>query len=255
MKSFRQFLEEAQESPNSRGVLVHGNKIFVGVEHGVKPTFSPEVHNMIQSHMQQHGYYHEGNGGDAKALSGITGNHQYHGSWDDSVDKHLHTDSNGNRFTPYHHLSNLFGNSPEGTQQTVNTLSNNPNTTIRDAIKQNSHKLYPGAPVAPQHVDKFFNEAGQKFSRMADQPATPDNLHAIFKAGRNDCWDENGAEKNTPIGNMASKFNSDREDHILSNKSGPGVYFIGSGHLPSMVSKLRNNGVQSKYIGGSTAHL
>jgi hypothetical protein len=255
MKTFRQFFEEnlqnPPESPNSRGVLVHNNKIFVGVEHGVTPQLSPEVHNMIQQHMQQHGYHHEGIGGDAEALKPITGNHQYRGSWDyDSVNKHLYTDSNGNRFTPHHHLTSMFSNSAEGTENHISMLSKNPNTSIRDSIKQNSHRLFPDAPLHPDHVDKFFNEAGEKYSSMADKPATAENVRNMLQTGRNDIWDGN-EHRNTPIGNLSQRVQDDREKHLLSDKSPPGVYFIGSGHLPSMVKRIPG----SKLIGGETAHL
>lgn len=255
MKTFKQWLKEQGPEPvNSRGVLVHGNKIFVGVAHGTTPQIDSETQALIHQHMAKHGYWHEGNAGDAPVLKSITKGFQYRGSYDeDLINPNLYKDENGKRFTPHYHLANMFGNSSEGTKQTIQRLSSNQNMSIRDAIKKHSSWLFPDAPMKPEHVDKFFSEAGSEYESLGNTKATTENLARFIQKGAADTWSDNET-KDTPVGNMAKRVQkTDREGFLLSDRSPPGVYFIGSGHIPSMSKMASEAGKPARLIGGSHA--
>ena len=255
MKTFRQFITEAtqpKEGPNTRGVLIHAGKMFVGIEHGKTPQFSPAIQQMVQKHAKEHGHWDEGNGGDAPVTKPIVkGKSQ--GSWDeDLVSRDLYTDKQGKRFTPHHHLTSLFGNlsGSEQEKQLASTMSNK-NYSVRDAIVKNQHKVFPDAPV--RNPEKFFSALGKDYNEALDSPATPENMHKFIQKGAADTWHGND-NPDTPLGQMARQVQTDREDHLI-NKAPPGVYFIGSGHLPSMKKRLEDSQLSHHMIGGSTAHL
>ena len=244
-----------KEPPNSRGVLVHGNKIFVGVNHGITPTLDKKTQSLIQQHISQHGHWDEGNGGDAEATKPITGNNESKGSFDtELVNKNLYTDRDGNRFTPYHHLTNLFGNKPGSEQEkTVASQLTDEKLSIRDALIKHNSKIYSDAPVDSNSVNRFFGKAGEDYQKIAQQKATAENVRSFLSKGTNDAWQGN-ENPDTPIGRMARQVQTERENYLM-DKAPAGVYFIGSGHLPSMTNTLQSRGVSHKLIGGSHAHL
>lgn len=255
MKTFKQFMwEQKGEPPNSRGVMVHGDKIFVGVSHGTTPTFDSKTQKMIQQHIQQHGHWDEGNGGDAEVTRPITGDAKSRGSFDeDLVNKDLYTDKEGKRFTPYHHITNLFGNLPGSEQESniAKTLSND-KTSLRDALLKNHHKIF-NTHTSEGAVNRFLAHAGSDYEEMAKKPATHENVKAFLSKGTKDAWEGNN-NPDTGVGRMARKVQTERENYLM-DRAPAGVYFIGSGHLPSMSRTLQDRGVQHTMIGGSHAHL
>ena len=258
MRTFLQHLVEnkevEKELPNSRGVLIHGSKLFVGVSHGTPPELTPQVHAMVKHHIKQYGHWNEGDGGDAKVTRNITGKAKAHGSFDtDMIDKALYTDKKGRRFLAPHHISNLFGNLPKSPQESgvINTLTN-PNMTLRDSVTVNHDKIF-GARASPEDVDTFFKQAGPHFERMSQRPADQRNVQRFIRRGAKDGWKGN-ENPDTGVGNMIRQAQLERENYLL-DKAPPGVYFIGSGHLPSMSETVRSRGIKPRLIGGSHAHL
>lgn len=253
MKTFKQFLKEQQEEPwNSRGILRVGDKIFVGVEHGVTPRLDPKMHDEIQQHMDKHGYWHEGNEGDAQALEKITKGKKYNGSYDEKlINGKLYVDEKGQRFTPHYHMSNLFGNLPGGPQekQLAQSLSHD-KLNIKDAIVKNQGKVF-GAPI--RNPDEFFNQLPKNHQKFLNLPATPENMLNFVQNGAADTWQDN-KNPDTSLGNMARKTQTERENHLL-NKAPPGVYYIGSGHISSMVNTLKTTNIPHSLVGGTHAHL
>lgn len=262
MKTFRQFIKEQQQEAepwNSRGVLRVGNKIFVGVQHGVAPTFEPKIEAEIQNNMAQNGYYHEGNGGDAKALKNITKNQPYNGSWDDLHETQRFTDPKTRlKISPYYHMNRFFGNSPEGTASNIKDLTNE-NSSIRDVMYSVGRPLiFPdkkrGSSMAKDEMNKFWDLADDKTKEFGNLPATKENLQAFVNHGAKQIWDGNDIKRDTPMGQMAYQDqNTDREGWLLSKKAPAGVYYIGSGHIPSMVNTLTNANLPHNLTGGSHA--
>jgi hypothetical protein len=255
MKTFKQFLfenEQTQEKPNSRGILFHNDKIFVGVNHGVTPQLSPDIQKIVRSHAEQHGHWDEGNGGDAEVTKPLV-KKQSKGSWDeDLINRDLYTDKKRKRFTPHYHLTNIFGNKP-GSEQEKNlahSMSDN-NLSVKDAIIKNQNKLFPHAPV--KNPEDFFENLGKDYHEAIHARATPDNIHNFIKRGAADTWHGND-NPDTPLGRMARQVQTDRENHLI-DKAPPGVYFIGSGHIPSMQKRLQDSGQSYRLVGGSKAHL
>jgi len=258
MRTFLQHLVEnkevEKELPNSRGVLIHGSKLFVGVSHGTPPELTPQVHAMVKHHIKQYGHWNEGDGGDAKVTRNITGKAKAHGSFDtDMIDKALYTDKKGRRFLAPHHISNLFGNLPKSPQEAgvINTLTNS-NMTLRDSVAANHDKIL-GSRASPEDVDTFFKQAGPHFERMSQKPADQRNVQRFIRRGAKDGWKGN-ENPDTGVGNMIRQAQLERENYLL-DKAPPGVYFIGSGHLPSMSETVRSRGIKPRLIGGSHAHL
>lgn len=253
MLRFRQYINEAKEPVNGRGVLIHGNKIFVGVSHGQTPKLDTKTNAMIQQHMDKHGHWDEGNGGDAEATRPITGKRQSNGSYDeDLINKQLYTDENGNRFSPHHHVTNLFGNLPGGEQENnlISTMSL-PDKTIHDTILHHQNHFFPG--LGQKGMSDFRTASDKKTASMLDLPATEKNVRKFIQHGTKQSWSGN-ENPDTPLGRMARQVQTDREEHLL-NKAPAGVYFIGSGHIPSMSKRLEGRKEQHQLIGGSTAHL
>lgn len=151
MRSFLHHLVEKKEVekelPNSRGVLIHGSKLFVGVNYGKPLELTPQAHALVKYHIKKYGHWDEADGSGKKDYRHITGKHKSRGSFD----------------------SDLVG----------------------AAFKKN-----------------------------------PDAL----------------------------KDPETRNSYLL-DKAPPGVYFIGSGHLPSMSETVRSRGIKPRLIGGSHAHL
>lgn len=258
MKTFKQFMCEQkkpeQEPANSRGVLVHGNKIFVGVQHGVTPNLDQKTHAMIQQHIQQHGHWDEGNGGDAEVTRPITGNAKSRGSFDENlVNRNLYTDKDGNRYTPHHHLTNLFGNLPGSEQEKniANTLADE-KLSLRDALIKHHGKIFD-APTSSGAVDRFLAKGGEEYQKMGQQKASAKNVRRFLSKGTAESW--NGNENpDTGMGRMARQVQTERENFLM-DKAPAGVYFIGSGHLPSMVNTLTQRNIKPNMVGGSHAHL
>jgi len=258
MRTFKQFLKEQQEAKqepaNSRGVLIHGNKIFVGIQHGVTPTHDKETSSLIQQHITQHGHWDEGNGGDANVTKPITGNAESRGSFDeDLINKNLYTDKEGNRYTPHHHLTNLFGNLPGSDQEkTIADKLSDDKLSLRDALIKHHTKIFD-APTSEGAVDRFLGKAGSHFQKMGQKRATPEHIKKFLSQGTKETWEGNN-NPDTGMGRMARQVQLERENYLM-DKAPAGVYFIGSGHLPSMSQTLQSRKIKPNMIGGTHAHL
>lgn len=258
MKRFKHFLREQQrEEPlDSRGVISHNGRIFVGVNHGVTPKLNADTNTIIQNAMKQNGYYHEGNGGDAEALKPLTGKHKYNGSWDDKIESDLHSDKNGNVVSPHYHMNRFFGNSPDGTKKSIEKLTN-PNATIRNTLHNNRNFLFSdkknGSTMSHNEMEKFFDNADEETQKHGDMPATKENLQKFVDHGNKQIWDGNDVRRDTPLGNMAHQDQVKDREGWLINHAPTGVYYIGSGHIPSIAKQLERGSYTM--IGGSHAHL
>lgn len=263
LKEFKQYaqqlIEAIQETTaepvNSRGVLHVGNKIFVGVNHGKTPDIDSHTRSIVQNHITKYGHWDEGNGGDAEATRPITGDAQSRGSYDeDLINKKLYTNEKGERFTPYHALTNMFGNVPRSkAERSVARQLTDKSLSLRDAIIKNHTKFF-SAPASEADVDRFIKEAGPHFQRMAGKKATTRNVLRFIQRGAKEGWKGN-SNPDTGIGNMIRKSQLERENYLLGSESPAGVYFIGSGHIPSMKGTLEQAGTMHNLVGGSHAHL
>ena len=88
MKSFREYLKENKTSFAPRGVLIHKDKIFIGVDHTVPVKITdPNLLDTIVEHGKKSGYFYEGSGktkgGDLNQDQfGLKTISDYTGGWD-----------------------------------------------------------------------------------------------------------------------------------------------------------------------------
>ena len=90
MKTFLQYISENVQSIAPHGVLVYGDKIYVGVEHGKVPTISSSLVSSIKEHGRGHGFFYEGTGPEVDIKQpkfGLSDIKDYRGGWDQKFEE------------------------------------------------------------------------------------------------------------------------------------------------------------------------
>jgi len=260
MKSFRQFLLENTDSippdPIPHGVLIYGNKIFVGADHKKPVSISDDkLLDEIKSHGSKHGFFYEGKGGDAKQpVLGLRSVEDYKGGWDEHRAKTIKASG----IQP-HHFSVLYANMDVNWPMIASDFKGN---TVFDGIlhwtKTRSNKMFGGAEVKPEHVENFLTAAsrntGQDFLRQAR--TTPvSGVQKFLKKMEEIAWPKDWNTKARTAGpELLSDEESDsRNAHVIDNM-GPGVYITGAGHLLQIADLLKKREETFQMHGGSAAH-
>lgn len=252
MLSFRQFLTENKDSI-PQGVLVYGDKIFVGSEHSKDIEISDtKILNKIKSHGSEHGFFYEGDGGDAKQpVFDLASMKDYKGGWDEHRAKSI-ADSG---IQP-HNLSILNSNVDVNWPKIKQDFKGK---TVFDGIlnwaRTNTEKLFGGAKVEPEHVESFLTasskKTGQNFLSMAKTTPTSgvkEFLKKIEKIAWPNDWDTKKRTAGPEL--LVDKENESRNAHVIDNM-GPGVYIAGSGHLKQVADLLKQRGEKFQMHGGS----
>lgn len=250
MKTFRQFIREQKESEAPRGVIIDGNKAFVGKAHKEPLILSDELLEKIKEIGNKYGYWYEGNGGDILSSSPLpTNKDDYEGSFDRDFEKSI--DGEPPEFY-YVMFSNIKVN------HAIRRLTN-PRLSIFDSIlrgynEENKHwHMYYLRDVLPRAatLTKFLQSVSDDehdFLEMSKMPATKENSQKFLETGEKRMWPpKNWKEYPYNAGKIALKANSQRDKYLASQKTG--VYVVGSGHLVDIV-KLNNS---FKLIGGEKA--
>lgn len=252
MLSFRQYLIENKDSV-PQGVLVYGDKIFVGADHEKPISIGDErILDKIKSHGSKHGFYFEGDGGDAKQNAlGLSSTKDYKDGWDEDRMKSI-ADSG---IKP-HNLAILYSNVDVNWNKTKQNFKGK---TVFDGIhswaKAGSSTMFGGAEVTQSHVEDFLKasseKTGQDFLSMARKtPASQGKefLKKIEKIAWPDDWNTKKRTAGPEL--LVDRENQERNAHVVDNM-GPGVYVAGAGHLKQVADLLKQRNKKFTMHGGS----
>jgi hypothetical protein len=239
MKSFKRYILEQRDPTNE--VLIHKDKMIVGVEHGSPyKTNNEQLISQLRTHGANHGFYYEGKPG-IDILQPSLGLHdvkQYRGGFDEVRDEQIRKSQN---IQP-HHLSILFSN-----------VNANWNHGIGEHFKSGSvfdgihswARSHFGDFVTPEHISGMLTAAsentGNNFLDMAKTSPASSGKKFLGKIEKI-AWPSNWATKKRETGpeKLVDMETRERDSHLLNNM-GPGVYIIGGGHLDSIRKQLPNS--------------
>lgn len=240
-------LKEVLEGNNQApyGLMFFGdNKVLVGDNHEDPIQLSKDLQDKIVNIGTKYGYYGEGSGISNnpavktsevyKAL--IDAKAPDKGSWDDLIKPPNKSDF----------LYALFANVEQNDRLKKLLAAVQEGDTIYDVVKRTKNDFAATKGTSNSDLDKFLKDISgtYDFVKLSKQPATEKNLNDFLNKGESDMWPENWKEYPNPSGKIARKATKFRDEWII--KAGPGVYFIGSGHLKD-VAEMEGGG---KIIGG-----
>lgn len=255
MKSFYQYLHE-QSDPVPHGVLVYGDKIIVGTNHG-DPVQITDKHvlNQVRSVGDKHGYSYEGTGGPVdikQPLFGLNSKSDYRDGWDQNRSKTIRK----NGVQP-HHLSIIIGNVKENWKSINQHLGES--GTVLDGLHRwanaVSRTAFGGAPVSRETVEQFLRKAstGTEKNFLETAKTTPvSQTKPLLHEMESIAWPENWNSKKRTTGaeKLVDAESEERNTHVLDNMSS-GVYFAGAGHLKQIADTLKARGEPFTLHGGS----
>lgn len=211
------------------GLMFFNNKILVGDDHSSPIELSKDLQDKIVNIGKKYGYYGEGSGiannpavlnsEVYKELVNIGAEHK--GSWDDLVKSNNKSDF----------LYSLFANVKENKRLEKLLAARQEKDTIYDVIQKTKDDWAATKGTTNSDLDKFLKDisGNYDFTQMSKSPATKANLKKFLTLGEKDMWPSNWKEYPNPSGKVARKATKFRDEWIIN--AGPGVYFIGNGHL------------------------
>ena len=255
--------EEEQNDPIPYGIIEFpsGDKILVGDMHQTPLDLPNEWVKKIVSVANDKGYYGEGIG--LEHNGAVTESNFYHlldpkmhiGSWDTK----LLESGEVPKDKKYVFLYALFSNVKENHR--LKKLLNNADEddTIFDVLLKtipdwsaDMGKFNLGEIELKKFLEEI-SEGNHNFIEMVGEEATEENLSNFLNVGEQLQWPETEENPNLwrQYPHMAGKFAriaTTMRDQFLIN-AGPGVYFVGAGHLKDIVDMPE--GKELKLIGGS----
>jgi len=231
MKSFKQYITEEADP---EGVLIHGNKIIVGVTHETPIRIADsQLKTKIQQHGMNHGFYYEGKPGpDIKQSDlGLHDVSDYKGGFDEV---RLQQQKRSQDIKP-HNLSLIFGN--------VNTNWGNgisdhfKSGTVFDGIHSWARSHF-GDFVTPEHVSGLLKAASENtdhdFLSLAKKTPAASGKEFLGKIEKI-AWPDDWATKKRTAGpeKLVDAETQERDTHLIHHMPA-GVYVIGGGHLKSI---------------------
>lgn len=239
----KEILEGTNQAPY--GLMFFGNnKVLVGDNHSDPIELSKDLQDKIVNIGKQYGYYGEGSGISNnpavknsevyKAL--IDAEAKDKGSWDALIKPPNKSDF----------LYALFANVKENNRLKKLLAAVQEGDTIYDVIQRTKNDFAATKGTSNSDLDKFLKDISgtYDFVKLSKQPATKENLNNFLNKGESDMWPENWKKYPNPSGKVARNATKFRDEWII--KAGPGVYFIGNGHLKD-VAEMEGGG---KIIGG-----
>lgn len=244
--------EETKTNFAPHGVIFFGdNKVLVGDMHGESHELSNDLVDKIVKIANQYGFWGEGTGIEHnKAIleSPIYEKldmKKHMGSWDAKVEV--------SKNETYVFLYALFSNPKENNR--VGKLLNEvkEGETIFDLLARTipSWSAEMGKyNLGSNDLKKFLikcSEKGIDFLKLSQQEATEENLQDFIDKGESLQWPENWEEYPNKAGQIARKATKIRDEYLIN--AGPGVYFVGSGHLKDIM-KMVGKEIGLTLIGG-----
>jgi len=239
----KEILEGTNQAPY--GLMFFGNdKVLVGDDHENPITLSKDLQDKIVNIGKKHGYYGEGSGiANNPAVTNseiykalVDAGAQDKKSWDDLIKPPNKSDF----------LYALFANVKENRRLEKLLKAKQKEDTIYSLLKRTRNDWAATKGTSDSDLDKFLKDASGNydFVQMSKSEATSANLKHFLKLGEKDMWPSNWKEYPNPSGKVARNATKFRDEWII--KSGPGVYFIGNGHLKD-IAEMEGGG---EIIGG-----
>lgn len=250
---------EEKVSPAPWGIIFDGDdKILVGDMHQTPVELSKEYEDKVVKVANEYGYWGEGIG--LKHNKAITDSNFYQkldpkkelGSWDlDGVIESKLT-SEEKRYFLYALFSNIKENyrlerlvnvAKEG-EKIIDVL----NKTIPD-WSADGGKLNLGGQDVEYFLKKSSESNGVDLLKMAkENDATEENIKDFLETGESLQWPENWKEYPNAAGRFARVATMLRDRYLIN--AGPGVYFVGAGHLKDIVEMPEGIDKGLELIGG-----
>jgi hypothetical protein len=240
----KEILDGANQAPY--GLMRFGdNKVLVGDNHNNPIELSKDLQDTIVNIGKQYGYYGEGSGisnnpavKNSEVYKALVGTKEAKdkGSWDDLVNSPNKSDF----------LYALFANVKENHRLEKLLAAIQEGDTIYDVLQRTRNDWSATKGTSNSDLDKFLKDASGNydFAKLSKQPATEEKLNDFLNKGESDMWPSNWKEYPNPSGKVARKATKFRDEWLI--KAGPGVYFVGNGHLKD-VAEMEGGG---KIIGG-----
>ena len=230
----KEILDGTNQAPY--GLMFFGNdKVLVGDNHNNPIEFSKDLQDKIIKIGKDHGYYGEGSGVSNnpavknseiyKAL--VDAGASDKGSWDDLVKPPNKSDF----------LYALFANVKENHRLEKLLKARQKGDTIYDVIQRTRNDWAATKGTSNSDLDKFLKDASSgnyNFPQMSESEATRANLKKFLTLGEKDMWPSNWKDYPNPSGQVARKATIFRDEWLI--KAGPGVYFVGDGHLKDIAT-------------------
>jgi len=255
--------EEEQNQGIPYGIIEFSDdKILVGDMHQTPLELPDEWVKKIVNVANMYGYYGEGiglNHNEAITKSNfydMLDTKKHMGSWD----KMLANSGEIPKDKEYLFLYSLFSNPKQNHRLEMLLDNTNDGDTIFDVLL----KTIPDWSaemgqfnLGEKDLKKFLkeiSEVGNDFINMSKQDATKENLSNFLDIGEDLQWPETKENPNLwrQYPHKAGKFARDAtiiRDRFLINM-GPGVYFVGAGHLKDIVDMPEGKELELKLIGG-----
>ena len=211
---------------------------------------------------KKHGYWGEGIGLEHnEAITGapfydrLVRSATYRGSWDQA----LHKSGTVKPEDKMSFLYSLFANL-EANKRVENLLTRaNKGEKIFDLLVRTIPDW--SADEGAGNLNKtdlinFLREISEEdidFVELSNQEATEENLRDFLTKGEELMWPENWNEYPNKAGKLARNATTIRDQYLIN--AGPGVYFVGAGHLKDIANMEEAKKKGLKLIGGENIGL
>ena len=258
MKTFLRYISENTQSTAPHGVLVYGDKIYVGVEHGKVPNISPSLVSLIKDHGRRYGFFYEGSGSDVDIKQpkfGLSDIKDYAGGWDQKFEESQET-------YPKAFVSTMFGNSNVNKQhERIAKIGKSGNhSSIFDTILHGYKDIigwnFKGkltAPILKSYLEDASSDSDIDFTKLAQIPPTIKNATKFIKEGDKRSYPQDWMNPKTRMAKLAHEADTGRNKYLLN--SPPGVYFAGSGHITELTNMLDKTKEKYTMHGGEDIEL
>jgi hypothetical protein len=239
------------------GIIFDGeNKILVGDMHQIPVELSKELEDKVVNIANKYGYYGEGIG--LEYNEAITKSSfykrlepkKYRGSWDRKLIESGKIPEDKKYFLLYA----LFSNYKENHRLEKLLENTEEDDTIFDVLL----KTIPDwsadmglLSLGQKELNKFLKEISENgidFIQMSQQKADEKSLSEFLDLGEKLQWPENWQDYPNMAGKFARVVTTIRDQFLIN--AGPGVYFVGAGHLKDIVKMSMEKEKKLSLIGG-----
>jgi len=256
MKSMMGLIIETKENSYAPwGIIFDGeNKILVGDMHQTPIELSENLEKKVISVANKYGYYGEGIGleynkavTDSKFYKDLDPK-MYKGSWDEKLIKSGGIKDKDKKVFLYA----LFSNVDENHRLEKFMKQAKEGETIFDLLVRTipSWSAEMGQfDLNKKDLENFLTDISEDdvdFIKLSKKEVNKENLDDFLTKGEDLQWPENWQEYPHKAGQVARKATTLRDKFLIN--TGPGVYFVGAGHLKDIIQMKEGEGL--KLIGG-----